>query len=376
MSILTGLRERHTLGQLSQDLRGTRERALMLADATASLIACVKALALDIDEIGAPALKLALDETLAWLRAEVPAEELATAIAARKTEVLEFAGREREYLQTRDSELYRIIQVLRDGLAAVSDGDDAFNRRLLDRGTRLEAASQLGDLVRVREAISREVGELRRQVAEKQASDEARASELAREVDALRRDVEHARASAATDKLTGAASRAAFDAELARLVELADANGQGFALLLADLDNFKSINDQYGHPVGDRVLMGFVGFCRSRVRRGDMVARWGGEEIAILLPSASERIAHRKAVSLLEQLATQDWLIDSGRTLRFTASIGVGAWTRGDTPDTLLARTDGALYRAKQEGRNRAIRAGARSRNASTKRPDPGETPA
>jgi diguanylate cyclase (GGDEF)-like protein len=364
MAILRGLRERRTLGQMSHELRDSRERTLLLADATASLIACVKALALDIDEIGAPALKLALDETLSSLRAEAPAEQLAEAIAARKTEALEFAGREREYLATRDAELYRIIHVLRDGLSSLSDGDDVFNRRMLDRGTRLEAASQLGDLVRVREAISREVTELRRQVTEKQASDEARTLELAREVDTLRRDVEDARVSAATDKLTGAANRAAFDSEVARLVELAGSGGQGFALLMADVDHFKSINDTHGHQVGDRVLVGFVAFCRSRVRRGDMVARWGGEEIAILLPSASERIAHRKAVSLVEQLADQDWLMESGGKLRFTASIGVSAWVSGDTAETLVARADEALYRAKQEGRNRALRAGSRPARA------------
>jgi diguanylate cyclase (GGDEF)-like protein len=360
MAILRGLLERRTLGEVSHELRGSRERTLLLADATASLIACVKALALDIDEIGAPALKLALDETLSALRAEVPAEQLAEALAVRTTEALEFAGREREYLATRDAELYRIIQVLRDGLSSLSDGDDVFNRRMLDRGTRLEAASQLGDLVRVREAISREVTELRRQVADKQASDEARTLELAREVDTLRRDVEDARTSAATDKLTGAANRAAFDSEVARLVDLATAGGHGFALLLADIDHFKSINDTHGHQVGDRVLVGFVAFCRSRVRRGDMVARWGGEEIAILLPSATERIAHRKAVSLVEQLAGQEWLMESGGKLRFTASIGVSAWMSGETAETLVARADGALYRAKQEGRNRVRRAGSR----------------
>ncbi|HKE14674.1 MAG TPA: GGDEF domain-containing protein [Kofleriaceae bacterium] len=357
MSLLRGLRERRTLGQVSADLRSTRERSIMLADAVASLLACARALALDVEEIGAPALKLALDETLAALRAEAPTDVLAGAVAARRTEVLEFAGREREYLTRRDGELYRIIQVLRDGLAALVDGDDAFNRRLLDRGARLEAAAQLGDLVRVRQAIAREVTELRRQVADKQAQDVARNAELAREVDTLRRDMESARASAATDGLTGAASRAVFDSELSRLVELASAGGQGFALLLADLDHFKSINDTYGHAVGDRVLVGFVGFCRSRVRRGDLVARWGGEEFAILLPSAGQRVAYRKAHALLRELAAQTWAIDGERSLRFTASIGVTAWLPGDTEATLLERADQALYGAKQGGRGRAVRA-------------------
>jgi diguanylate cyclase (GGDEF)-like protein len=357
MAILVGLRERRRLGQISEELRDSRERALVLAEATASLIACVKALALDVDEIGAPALKLALDHTLAMVQAEAEPSLVAGEVAARRIETLEFAGRERRYLETRDAELYRIIQVLREGLSALTDGDDAFNRRLLDRGTRLEAAAQLDDLVRVRQAIAREVTELRRQVADKQSQDTARNAELAREVNSLRKDVEDARVAAATDKLTGAANRAAFDAELERLIELASAGGQGFALLLCDLDHFKKINDTYGHPIGDRVLMGFVGFCRGKVRRGDVVARWGGEEIAILLPSASERVAHRKAQSMLKELARHDWAIDGGRTLRFTASVGVTAWTAGDTAAALLERADRALYGAKQGGRNRALRA-------------------
>jgi diguanylate cyclase len=356
MAILAGLRERRELGQVSEELRRTRERSVVLAEAAASFIACVKALALDVNEIGAPELKLALDDTLAALRAEAPPAELAHAVAQRSLETLEFAGRERQYLEHRDAELYRIIHVLRDGLSSLADGDDAFNRRMLDRGARLEQVSQLGDLVRMRQAISSEVTELRRQVADKQAQDTARNAELNREVDTLRKDVESARVAATTDPLTGAANRAAFDAELARLLELAGAGGQGFSLLMADLDHFKAINDAHGHQVGDRVLMGFVGFCRSKVRRGDMVARWGGEEIAVLVPSAAIRIAHRKAQGLLRELAKHDWAIDGEKTLRFTASVGVAAWTSGDTAATLLARADEALYAAKKGGRNRAVR--------------------
>lgn len=341
---------------MSEELRRARERTLVLADAAAALIACVKALALDVDEIGAPALKQSLDDTLAKIRAEAPTGELADEITARKVETLAFAGRERLYLTTRDTELYRIIQLLRDGLAALTDGDDAFNRRLLDRGTRLETASQLGDLVRVRQAITHEVTELRRSVADKQAQDVMQRGELSRELDTLRRDVENARSAAAIDPLTGAANRAAFDAELAHLVDLAAAGGGGFSLLLADLDQFKAINDAHGHQVGDRVLMGFVGFCRSRVRRGDLVARWGGDEIAILLPSAGDRVAHRKGQAMVKELARHDWGIDANQSMRFTVSVGVTAWAVEDTAVTILARADQALYAAKNTGRNRAVR--------------------
>jgi diguanylate cyclase (GGDEF)-like protein len=108
--------------------------------------------------------------------------------------------------------------------------------------------------------------------------------------------------------------------------------------------------------VGDRVLHALVTFLRDRVRRDDMIARWGGEEFAVLLPGASVRVAFGKAKTLVSELAESDWTIDQARTLRFTASIGVTAWSAGDEPGALLERVDQALYAAKRGGRNRAMK--------------------
>ena len=161
---------------------------------------------------------------------------------------------------------------------------------------------------------------------------------------------------AATDPLTGAANRAAFQTELTRLCDLAAAGGEGFGLLLLDLDHFKNVNDTHGHGVGDRVLMAFAGFCREHVRRGDMVARWGGEELAILLPSATLRAAHGKAQRMVTMLARRAWSVDAKQQLTVTMSAGIAAWTNGDTPESLVERADRGLYVAKRGGRNRAAK--------------------
>src|SRR5262249_47343194 len=139
---------------------------------------------------------------------------------------------------------------------------------------------------------------------------------LRAEIETLRIKVEHANHVARVDALTGAANRGAFDDELARRCTLAAANHESFALILADIDHFKAINDNHGHPVGDRVLQSLVTFLRDRVRQDDVIARWGGEEFAVLLPKASLRAAYSKAKALVEELSTTDWTIDAAKKLR------------------------------------------------------------
>lgn len=358
MNLLATLRERRTVGQLTDELATTRARSRLLGDAAAALIACVKALALDIDELGSARLKSALEETLGRLRAEAPPAELSEQLGLRQRETLEFAAKERRYLDDRDAELRKIIGLLTTGLAELGEGNSSHHVTILERGARIESAAQLGDIVKLRQVIAREVTGLRKAVADKQAADRAHTEALTGEVERLRRDVSHARTAAATDPLTGAANRGAFDRELERLCDLAAAGSDGFALLLLDVDHFKAINDTHGHQVGDRVLMALVGFCREAVRKGDLVARWGGEEFMVLLPSASLRVGARKAQELVRGLAKRQWNIDDANaTLSFTVSIGATAWHAGDEPAKLVERADRALYQAKQGGRNRVVKA-------------------
>jgi diguanylate cyclase len=104
------------------------------------------------------------------------------------------------------------------------------------------------------------------------------------------------------------------------------------------------------------VLQALVTFLRDRVRRDDLLARWGGEEFAVLLPKASARAAHAKAKALVAELAITDWTIDAAKKLRFTISIGVVARRADDAPATIVERADRCLYAAKHGGRNRAVK--------------------
>jgi diguanylate cyclase len=356
VSLIAGLRERRERGTLVVELEGSRTRVQVLEDAALGMLDCVSALVLDLDEIGAPALR----ETLTALRGRLSAGDDATRVAEHvagaRSQALEFAEAEREHLARRDAELHRIIQVLTDGLAGITIGAAAYHKQVLDSGTRFEAATRLSDLQRVRAAITTEVQSLRTAVEHRKRSDSEVMHALRTEIETLRLKVEHANHAARVDALTGAANRGAFDDEVARRCTLAAATGEPFALILADIDHFKAINDTHGHPVGDRVLQSLVTFLRDRVRRDDLIARWGGEEFAVLLPKASARAAFAKAKALVEELETTDWTIDQAKKLRFTASFGVVAWHEGDEPAALIERADKALYAAKHGGRNRAVR--------------------
>ncbi|HEY4241454.1 MAG TPA: GGDEF domain-containing protein [Kofleriaceae bacterium] len=347
MSLLVGLRERRERGVLSIALAESRSRVDALEQAAFAMLECVQALVLDIDEIGAPELRASLTE----LRVRLASGE-ARHVAEVRVATLEFAAREREHLDRRDAELRRIIRVLTEGLAGISTGAASYHRQILETGTRFEAAARLADLQRVRAAITSEVATLRTAVAQRQRSDSQVTAALRAEVEQLRAKVETVTEAARLDKLTGAANRAAFDDALARCC----AADRDVSLLLCDIDHFKSINDTHGHPVGDRVLQALVTFLRDRVRRDDLIARWGGEEFAVLLPGASLRAAFAKARGLTRDLADAEWAIDAAKKLQFTMSVGVATRHKGDEAAALVERADRCLYAAKRGGRNRAMK--------------------
>ncbi|HEY4180141.1 MAG TPA: GGDEF domain-containing protein [Kofleriaceae bacterium] len=356
MSLLAGLKERRERGALSVELSSSLTRVQVLEETALSLVDCVQALVLDFDEIGAPDVREGLVGLRGRIRAGDSSANLSEIATTTKKSTLEFADAERELLAKRDDELRDIIKVLTEGLTALSGGAAAYHKQILEQGARFEAASKLSDLVRVRAAITTEVQTLRVAVVARQAADATLTNALKAEIEQLRTSVADAHQAARVDPLTQAANRGAFDEELARRCTLAASGGAPFALLLADIDHFKKINDGYGHQVGDRVLCALVAFLRDRVRRDDMIARWGGEEFAVLLPSATLKTAFAKAKAFVSELAEADWTIDGARTIRFTASIGVVAWEQSDDPATIVERADKALYAAKNGGRNRAVK--------------------
>lgn len=155
-----------------------------------------------------------------------------------------------------------------------------------------------------------------------------------------------------TDELTGAASRRYFLELAQHAIDKARQPQGQLSLLMLDLDEFKKINDRYGHQTGDLTLQTLTETCQKQLRAEDVIGRLGGEEFAVLLPGATKRIALDVAERLRSSI--EESVVPVGGGVRFTASIGVALLARDELDiDSLLYRADRALYAAKQGGRNR-----------------------
>lgn len=153
-----------------------------------------------------------------------------------------------------------------------------------------------------------------------------------------------------TDELTGLGNRRDFQARVREALSLAIRHGHPLSLLMADLDHFKFVNDVYGHDAGDRVLQGFAKILRSLCRREDMACRTGGEEFVIILPMTGVDEAWMLGTRICLAMRENDFLGDG---VPVTVSVGVAKYEPGESRHSLLERVDQALYRAKNQGRNR-----------------------
>lgn len=154
---------------------------------------------------------------------------------------------------------------------------------------------------------------------------------------------------ATLDPLTGLWNRRYFTDIATNIIARAQRSGSPLVLIMMDLDYFKNINDTFGHSLGDKVLHDVAQAMKKISRKGDVIARWGGEEFIILLPDTDVE----NAISFYERLRAQMSAIDTGTDLRITSSQGITEFKEKDSLESMIKRADDALYLAKTHGRDR-----------------------
>ena len=334
------------------------QRVQALQRISSSMIFVLKEVPIGISEMDTEDFNNRLERIAADILEEGTSFDAERAIANHTQVVIDFIGRQKEVVREKEAELKKIIEFLRNGITGLISETQSFNSRISDQNVRVEAITHLYDILKIKESLKTEVAEMNQIIQEKKAIETKRIESLSKEVAELRSSLEQVKEASLTDAMTGAYNRKAFDARIKWVMKKSSIVWSQTSLMMCDLDNFKQINDTYGHIVGDRVLQFFVQECKSMFRSDDFVARYGGEEFAILLSGIGLKGALSRAQSFCRLLSLKQFMVDSNtpdERICFTASIGVSELRKEDTPDAFIDRADKALYQAKRTGKNRAI---------------------
>ena len=153
---------------------------------------------------------------------------------------------------------------------------------------------------------------------------------------------------ATTDRLTGLNNRLKTEDDVNEEVERAKRYNRGLSIILLDVDDFKKVNDEYGHHIGDVVLGEFASVVQDAIRKVDAVGRWGGEEFLVILPETNLKEAEAVAEHIRRKV--EDYTFTVAR--HKTSSFGVSEYIQGDNSQSLINRADKALYKSKELGKN------------------------
>jgi diguanylate cyclase len=245
-----------------------------------------------------------------------------------------------------DEEMGNALSVMRSQIDSSRRHEAALSRGADD----LKSSNDDGQIGAVIRYLLAENEEMRRSNVEYSR----RLEESRSQVESLRVQLTKSQELTARDSLTNAYSRNHFDAALGKAVRESDRFGTSLSLVMADLDGFKTINDTFGHLVGDEVLRKLVELMIENTKGSDCVARFGGEEFAIILPSTDLRGSAAVAEKIRAKLEGKEWAVKDGPRLgAVTASFGVAQLNPRETPSNLIRRADGKLYESKAAGRNR-----------------------
>jgi diguanylate cyclase len=257
----------------------------------------------------------------------------------------------------RDEMLTGIIALLRASLANLTGDSRGFHDNLIGTTDRIKALADLKDIQEFKKRVAVEIGEVNRLILEKQTRDQIQYTQLSGQIVALQRKLDEAKTEASRDALTGIANRRSFDITFQRWILAHKKSEEPFTTAFLDLDDFKRINDNYGHPVGDQVLFFAAQELSKNIRPNDFLARYGGEEFVILSEGMKLSDSEKRFSELLKQIEKTrcECTCDEKGALSIlvTASCGVAEYALGESATDLIGRADEALYEAKRQGKNR-----------------------
>lgn len=260
-------------------------------------------------------------------------------------DVLENSRNERIAART---EIPSLIALVREAVTTIAGEGSAFCASVTDSATRFDALRHISDMHQLKQRLAVEVGALKQLAQRREMQWRSKVSTFENRIVMLEQQLLETREQASHDPLTGVANRRRFQAAFREL----QARRRQVVVALFDLDDFKAINDSFGHGEGDKALVAVAERLKASVRSEDIVARMGGDEFALLMLDVTLPLAERRLRAIIAALAATP-VGGEGEGGRLTTSCGIAEYSAGDTLESLMHRADQALYDAKRMGKNR-----------------------
>ena len=280
-------------------------------------------------------------------------------VERRLKEVIYKQGALKKQLTDAQAKLKAMLASFVDRLADFSETTSGYHEKIERCATKISQASDIGQLSDVLDEVMRETRTV--QFNTHRAHDQLqemrqRVDEAEREITRLQSELQETSEMVRIDPLTGALNRKGLDDALTREVARCQRKHSTLCIALLDIDNFKRLNDSYGHQAGDKALVYLSSLVRETLRPQDTLARYGGEEFVILLPDTELEPALKALVRVQRELTRTFFLHDNEKVL-ITFSAGIAEMGAQESTTDALKRADGAMYLAKRAGKNRVMAA-------------------
>jgi diguanylate cyclase len=342
--------------ELTLELYECHKKQEFLRMSVRTLLQFIKEFALDLKELGSEAFKRDISVLGEKFDAGETLKKTQACFHKQKKHIQKFVDQQKNHLAEREKELKDIIDLLAKAMVVLDTDNQQYNQKIYKQSEKIEQITRLDDIKKIKQALKRELENIQQTVRDKQNRDSKKLKILSKKVSTLNHELKRAKVDSVTDGLTGIYNRKAFDRHLQELISKNASTLTSFAILMVDIDNFKDVNDSYGHQTGDRVLLAVADKCSRNIRTKDFIARYGGDEFIVVLPNASLRDANQKAKKLCKAISGTCYSLEdikAGHTLSITVSIGVSMYRKGDSLKSITDRADQALYIAKGVGKNR-----------------------